>query len=81
MKTAAFNLYPSAMYAATGYFTLLLNPFLFALCILGHVVHAQRYASPVHANRVSGVNEYFLHVGNPGVLNDTVKAWICHLKC
>ena len=37
----------------------------------------------MHANRVSGVNEYTFHVGHPWVLNDAVKAWMCHsnAKC
>ena len=31
-----------------------------------------------HANRLGEVSEYSLNVCHPGVLNDRVKAWMCH---
>ena len=34
-----------------------------------------------HPNRVSGMNEYFLHVGHPGVLNDLIKCITFCVSC
>ena len=55
----------------------LLNPSFNAL-------YVQYEASPLYKTMQTGwvgwMSSYFLHMGHPRVLNDTVKAWMCHSK-